>query len=80
MIYKSDKFRGTPILAAAQSPAVDVVAFGLGDGRVMVHNIRADKKVVKFKHTEADGAIVAGGAQRPQVIFVLGGPGSGKGA
>jgi U3 small nucleolar RNA-associated protein 21 len=40
------------------SPAADVVAFGLQDGRVVVHNCRLDKSVSVFQHGAAAGHTV----------------------
>ncbi|XP_014768980.1 WD repeat-containing protein 36 [Octopus bimaculoides] len=36
-----------------QAPAVDVIAVGLEDGRIIVHNIRYDESVMKFAQTWA---------------------------
>ncbi|GAB1606546.1 WD repeat-containing protein 36-like [Argonauta hians] len=36
-----------------QAPAVDVIAIGLEDGRIFVHNIRYDESVLKFTQTWA---------------------------
>lgn len=33
-----------------QAPAVDVVAVGLADGRVILHNIKFDETIVTFTH------------------------------
>ncbi|KAK7486461.1 hypothetical protein BaRGS_00022262 [Batillaria attramentaria] len=39
---------GQPITVLEQAPAVDVVAVGLGDGRIIIHNIKFDETVMKF--------------------------------
>lgn len=39
---------GQPVTVLEQAPAVDVVAIGLGDGRIFVHNIKFDETVMKF--------------------------------
>jgi U3 small nucleolar RNA-associated protein 21 len=31
---------GSPVTCIVQSPAVDVVAIGLADGRIMIHNLK----------------------------------------
>jgi U3 small nucleolar RNA-associated protein 21 len=46
---------GASITAIAQSPAVDVVAVGLMDGRIMVRNIKFDETLFEF--TQTDGAV-----------------------
>jgi U3 small nucleolar RNA-associated protein 21 len=50
---------GAPVRCLAASPALDVVAAGLGDGRVVVHNIRVDATVAAFTHDAARGAVTA---------------------
>jgi U3 small nucleolar RNA-associated protein 21 len=50
---------GAPVRCLAASPALDVVAAGLGDGRVVVHNIRVDATVATFLHDAARGAVTA---------------------
>ncbi len=44
---------GSPVTCLEQSPALDVVAVGLADGRVVLHNIRTDSTVVTLRHTGA---------------------------
>ena len=39
----------TVYLHDLQAPAVDVIAIGLSDGRVVLHNIRYDETIVEFK-------------------------------
>ena len=46
---------GAGITAAEQSPAVDVVALGLADGRVVVRNLKFDETVLEV--SQADGAV-----------------------
>ena len=46
---------GSPVRCVAQSPAVDVIAVGLDSGVVVVHNIRFDKTIAKFKHHDSSG-------------------------
>jgi U3 small nucleolar RNA-associated protein 21 len=46
---------GASITVIAQSPAVDVVAVGLSDGRIVVRNIKFDETLYEFKQT--DGAV-----------------------
>lgn len=51
MIYEF-KTLGAPIVSLAQTPVVDVVAIGLNDGRILIHNIRSDKTVMQFKQDD----------------------------
>ncbi|KAL6074501.1 putative u3 small nucleolar rna-associated protein 21 [Balamuthia mandrillaris] len=39
---------GSPVTCLEQSPAVDVVAIGLADGRILLHNLRFDRTLVTF--------------------------------
>ena len=50
---------GAPVRCLAASPALDVVAAGLGDGRVVLHNIRVDATVAAFTHDAGGGAVTA---------------------
>ena len=59
VLYSAALCGTTPITAAAQSPAVDVLAFGLADGTVAVHNIRADARVVTFTHSAEESVAAA---------------------
>lgn len=40
---------GSAITALQQAPALDVIAVGLKDGRIILHNIKYDQSVVDFK-------------------------------
>lgn len=40
---------GSPVLCLAQSPAVDVVGAGLEDGTVVMHNLKFDESLMKFR-------------------------------
>jgi U3 small nucleolar RNA-associated protein 21 len=46
---------GASITCIAQSPAVDVLAFGLMDGRIIVRNIKFDETLFEF--TQTDGSV-----------------------
>ena len=48
--FPASTFKGVGITALEQSPAVDVVAVGLKDGRVVLRNIRFDEHIVTFRH------------------------------
>ena len=41
---------GAAVTCLEQSPALDTVAVGLGNGRVVIHNVLYDKTVVDFTH------------------------------
>lgn len=49
MLYEFSNF-GSAIRCLAQSPAVDVVAIGLDDGRIILHNILYDETISTFRH------------------------------
>ena len=48
LVYEFEGW-GSPVVCIKQSPALDVVAVGLGDGRVVVHNLKYDKSVMCFQ-------------------------------
>lgn len=48
---------GSRVTCITQSPAVDVVAIGLADGRIIVHNLKVDKTLMTF--LQAEGGITS---------------------
>lgn len=38
------------------SPALDVVGIGLGDGRLVLHNLKYDSVITSFTHDATGGA------------------------
>ncbi|KAK1946757.1 WD repeat-containing protein 36 [Phytophthora citrophthora] len=46
---------GSAVTALEQSPAVDVVSIGLADGRLMVHHLQLDQRVLDFKQDQQSG-------------------------
>jgi U3 small nucleolar RNA-associated protein 21 len=48
MIYSFDSL-GSPITCVVQAPVVDVVAFGLLNGRIVLYNIRTDEELLSFR-------------------------------
>eukprot|EP01135_Chromosphaera_perkinsii_P004142 Nk52_evm49s270 gene=Nk52_evmTU49s270 len=54
MIYEFDGWK-SPITCVVQSPAVDVVGIGLLTGEIVLHNLKLDKTVMRFRHD--DGVI-----------------------
>uniref|UniRef100_M4BPC9 Small-subunit processome Utp21 domain-containing protein n=1 Tax=Hyaloperonospora arabidopsidis (strain Emoy2) TaxID=559515 RepID=M4BPC9_HYAAE len=43
---------GSAVTALEQSPAVDVVSIGLADGRLMVHHLQLDQRVLDFRQDQ----------------------------
>jgi U3 small nucleolar RNA-associated protein 21 len=70
---------GSPIITVEQSPAIDVVGVGLGDGRVVVHNLKYDETIMTLKQSKsqtttlsfrsdaADSGILASGTEHGQI-------------
>ncbi|ACO69869.1 predicted protein [Micromonas commoda] len=48
---------GSAVTCLEQSPALDTVAVGLGNGRVVIQNVRVDRTVVDFTHDGSGRAI-----------------------
>ena len=48
MVYHFKSFN-QPVTVLTQSPALDVIAIGLQDGTIVLHNIKFDERVVRFK-------------------------------
>lgn len=48
MLYEFKPFP-SPITFVTQAPAVDVVAVGLLDGTIIMHNIRVDVEIMRLK-------------------------------
>eukprot|EP01138_Halocafeteria_seosinensis_P000354 gb/GECG01000367.1/.p1 GENE.gb/GECG01000367.1/~~gb/GECG01000367.1/.p1 ORF type:complete len:1171 (+),score=119.63 gb/GECG01000367.1/:1-3513(+) len=62
-ITGTSKFSGSArvgITSIEQSPAVDVFAFGLSDGRIVLHDIKKDEHLTSFVHSAADTLSAAG--------------------
>lgn len=45
------------VTCVEQSPAVDVVAIGLTNGNIIIHNLKLDKTVTQFH--QAEGAVTS---------------------
>ncbi|CAI5719155.1 unnamed protein product [Hyaloperonospora brassicae] len=50
---------GSAVTALEQSPAVDVVSIGLADGRLMVHHLQLDRRVLDFRQDQQSGITAA---------------------
>lgn len=48
LIYTFDGWN-SPVVVLEQAPAPDVMAIGLADGRIILHNLKFDETVVEFK-------------------------------
>lgn len=55
IVHEFESF-GTQVTALVPSPVLDVVAVGLADGRLVLHNFRADETVLTFRHSPAEGS------------------------
>ncbi|GMF40092.1 unnamed protein product [Phytophthora fragariaefolia] len=65
---------GSAVTALEQSPAVHVVSIGLADGKVMVHHLQLDERVMDFKQEQKSGVTAlsfrtdAGASTTPLVV------------
>ncbi|KAK6056373.1 hypothetical protein COOONC_06123 [Cooperia oncophora] len=50
LIHEFSKGFDAAITVLEQSPAVDVMAIGLANGQVILHNVRVDETICKFRH------------------------------
>jgi U3 small nucleolar RNA-associated protein 21 len=50
---------GSGVRCLCSSPALDVVALGLVDGRCVLHNLRFDETLATFTHDTTGGAVTA---------------------
>ncbi|XGW26627.1 hypothetical protein V3C99_007325 [Haemonchus contortus] len=57
IIHEFSKGFDAAITVLEQSPAVDVMAIGLENGQIILHNIRVDETVCKFRHERGISAI-----------------------
>lgn len=55
IVHEFESF-GAQVTALVPSLVLDVVAVGLADGRLLLHNFRADETVITFRHSPAEGA------------------------
>ncbi|KAJ1560774.1 hypothetical protein HK096_007262 [Nowakowskiella sp. JEL0078] len=56
MLYEFPSF-GSPITCLSQSPAIDVIAIGLLNGKIILHNIKVDETVISFHQNNKVTAI-----------------------
>lgn len=60
LVYEFAGF-GAAITVLEPSTVVDVVAVGLADGRIIVHNLRFDETVTSFSHVDrSPGKLLSG--------------------
>ncbi|RCN48975.1 Utp21 specific WD40 associated domain protein [Ancylostoma caninum] len=57
IIHEFSKGFDSAITVLEQSPAVDVMAIGLANGQIFLHNVRIDETICKFRHEKAISAI-----------------------
>ncbi|KAK5965407.1 WD repeat-containing protein 36 [Trichostrongylus colubriformis] len=57
IIHEFSRGFDAPITVLEQSPAVDVMAIGLANGQIILHNIRVDETICKFRHEKAISAV-----------------------
>jgi U3 small nucleolar RNA-associated protein 21 len=50
MVFQFDGWK-SPVRCVVSSPALDVVGIGLGDGRVILHNLKYNQTVMTLTHT-----------------------------
>lgn len=48
------------ITSVEQSPALDVIAFGLSTGEILIHDVKRDELITSFAHSAADSLSAAG--------------------
>ncbi|KAI8915791.1 quinon protein alcohol dehydrogenase-like superfamily [Gorgonomyces haynaldii] len=56
MLYQFKNYH-SPITCLSQSPSIDVVAIGLLDGTIILHNIKADREIMRFQQEQKVTAI-----------------------
>jgi U3 small nucleolar RNA-associated protein 21 len=56
LIFQSKSF-GERVVVLSQAPAVDIVGVGLGDGTIIIYNLRADMELMRFKQDTKIAAI-----------------------
>lgn len=53
LIHKFDGWGSLEVTCIAQSPALDVLACGLSDGRIVLHNFKVDQTICTLRHAGA---------------------------
>lgn len=53
-VHEFDRGWGSAVTALAQSPALDVVAAGLADGRLFLINLKYDTTLLELRHDDGD--------------------------
>ncbi|VDL79731.1 unnamed protein product [Nippostrongylus brasiliensis] len=57
IVHEFSRGFDSAITVIEQSPAVDVMAIGLANGQIILHNVRVDETVCKFRHERAISAV-----------------------
>ncbi|KAE9416684.1 hypothetical protein Angca_009941 [Angiostrongylus cantonensis] len=57
IIHEFAKGFDAAVTVLEQSPAVDVLAIGLSNGQIFLHNVRVDETICKFRHEKAISAV-----------------------
>ncbi|VDM58338.1 unnamed protein product [Angiostrongylus costaricensis] len=57
IIHEFAKGFDAAVTVLEQSPAVDVLAVGLSNGQIFLHNVRVDETICKFRHEKAISAV-----------------------
>lgn len=56
LVHEFEKSFGSEIVVLVQSPAVDIIAVGLKNGHIALHNIKFDETIQSYKQ---DGAVTS---------------------
>lgn len=74
MIYQfKDQTDTSSIVCMTQSPAIDVVAIGRSSGNIVVHNIKLDQEIMRFRQNEGPVVGVAFRSDGPSTMISGGG-------
>ncbi|VDL84078.1 unnamed protein product [Nippostrongylus brasiliensis] len=57
IVHEFSRGFDSAITVIEQSPAVDVMAIGLANGQIILHNVRVDETVCKFRHERSISAV-----------------------
>lgn len=74
MLYNfKDSSDTSSVICMTQSPAVDIIAIGRMSGNVIVHNLKMDQEIMRFKQNEGPVTSVAFRTDGPSTMLTAGG-------
>lgn len=73
MLYNfKDPSDTSSVICMTQSPAVDIIAIGRDSGNVIIHNLKMDQEIMRFKQNEGSVTAIAFRMDGPSTMLTAG--------